>query len=578
MERVVDYARVSTEEERQLAALITQQEENKEFIAKQTNWIHVDSYVDESKTGTTMQGRSEFLRMLSDMEENKFDTILIKQIDRGWRNLGDWKLFESELLKNHIRLFVRLKNEYYNIEDDGSYISTTMDNLFSEWFSRNLSKKLRNAHQTRMKKGVPITNGTTWGYDQVRGSRELTVNEKEAEVVKLIFELYAEGQGYRRIAEELSKRGITSRNGKPFATSTLNKMITNEKYKGTLICGKTRYNFFTKKNDPVPKNEWFVHENQVPIIIEPELWEKANRILKSKQLKYRNDDSSLKQTGYFTGLYPLSGKMKCALCGAPYHHGFETHKPITDPEKRVGYWQCNSYRKYGRTEMYGCKSPTLYDDNIYTVIKKVIYDYWKEKTKHTEVALGLLDRILDENVDDGTREKLLKDKAKLESNREKLIDLYYDDEIEKSEYVERRNVLDNKLKTIENNLTNLEEDSTIVLNRQQRLKEISNFLNTELTDAESVDEDAFKFLLEGIVVHEDHTIEVSFIDATITTKARSARKGRWAAEEDNQFLRDNYPSASWDVLLERFPSMKRVSIRKKASKLGIKRDRVAKAS
>ena len=99
MERVVYYARVSTEEEQQLATLQTQCSENEEFIATRKDWLLVDKYVDEGKTGTTTSGRAEFLRMLSDMVDDKYDIILIKQLDRGWRNMADWKMFESELLK-----------------------------------------------------------------------------------------------------------------------------------------------------------------------------------------------------------------------------------------------------------------------------------------------------------------------------------------------------------------------------------------------------------------------------------------------------------------------------------------------
>ena len=126
----------------------------------------VDQYIDEGKTGTTIAGRNEFIRMINDMANDKFDIILTKQIDRGWRNLGDWKIFENQLMKYNKKLFVRLRNEFYDIEDDSKYISTTMDNMFSEWYSRNLSKKSNNAQKTRMQSGRILTNGRLWGYDQ----------------------------------------------------------------------------------------------------------------------------------------------------------------------------------------------------------------------------------------------------------------------------------------------------------------------------------------------------------------------------------------------------------------------------
>jgi DNA invertase Pin-like site-specific DNA recombinase len=283
MQRAVYYARVSTEEEQQTAALVTQCIENEEFINNQTDWVLVDKYVDEGKSGTTMDGRLEFIRMLEDMENEKFDIILIKQIDRGWRNLGDWKIFESRLVKTNVKLFIRLRNDFYDIRDDGNYISTTMDSMFAEWYSRNLSKKINSAHKTRMKKGTVVTSGTMWGYKQKNAMLE--INEDEAEIVRTIFNSYIQGKGFRTIANELDAQGIKNRNGGKFSTTTLKRIVKNEKYKGMLICGKTHTNFFTKKVEPVPKENWIIHEDKIPAIVSKEVWDKANQILASKRRK-----------------------------------------------------------------------------------------------------------------------------------------------------------------------------------------------------------------------------------------------------------------------------------------------------
>ena len=139
MQRTVYYARVSTEEEHQVAALVTQCMENEEFINSKEEWMFVDKYIDEGKSGTTMEGLSEF---------------------------------------------IRLRNGFYDIRDDGSYISTTMDSMFAEWYSRNLSKKINAAQKTRMKKGTVVTNGKMWVYNQVNSNLE--INEEEAEIVRFV--------------------------------------------------------------------------------------------------------------------------------------------------------------------------------------------------------------------------------------------------------------------------------------------------------------------------------------------------------------------------------------------------------
>jgi DNA invertase Pin-like site-specific DNA recombinase len=336
----------------------------------------VDSYVDEAKSGTTIIGRNGFIRMLSDMQEDKFDTILIKQIDRGWRNLADWKMFESELVKYKKNLFIRLKNEYYDIEDDGKYISATMDNMFSEWHSRNLSRKMNAAHKTRMKKGTVVTNGKMWGYDQVVGKAELIINEKEAEVVRLVFNLYIQNIGFRKIAQILQEKGITNRVGMPFSYSTLKRLIRNEKYKGVLVCGKRRKNFFTKQYEEIPEEEWIVHENKVPAIIDEAIWEKANEILNTKRRHYSVDEKTI-AAGYFNGSYAMSCKIKCSICGSNYYHG--TYESNRRTKERIRFWSCKRYKLYGKNNPAGCLNIMLKEDDLNAIIKEIAFEFWGDK-------------------------------------------------------------------------------------------------------------------------------------------------------------------------------------------------------
>ena len=109
MYKVVDYCRVSTEEEKQINALKTQQEENLDYISKQEDWTLVDRYVDEGKSATTTKGRSDFQRLMQDMVSDKFDIILIKVIDRAFRNTGDWKDFEQLLIISKKKLFFKIE-------------------------------------------------------------------------------------------------------------------------------------------------------------------------------------------------------------------------------------------------------------------------------------------------------------------------------------------------------------------------------------------------------------------------------------------------------------------------------------
>ena len=501
MQRLVHYARASTEEERQIEALKIQCEENEKFIANIKDWVLVDKYVDEAKSGTTTMGRTEFLRMVSDLSEDKYDIILIKQIDRGWRNLADWKLFESELIKNNKKLFIRLKNEFYDIEDDGKYISTTMDNIFSEWSSRNLSRKMNNAHKTRMEKGTIVTNGKMWGYNQI--DADLVINEKEAEVVRLVFNLYIQGKGFRLIAKELSNMGITNRNGKPFALTTLKRMIRNEKYKGVLICGKHHKNFFTKKYEDVPESDWKIHENRISPIIDPDIWEKANIILNGKRKKMEVDEK-LQVAGYFNGSFALSGKIKCSLCGSKYYHG-----SYMQQSNKVKVWQCSKYKSYGRSSVYGCTNITLKEDDLNAIIKKVAFEFWSNKNETIKNVLAILNNIMGEDNSSQQINQLTKEKEKMITKKDKLLDLYSDELISKDEFKKKNDEINGKLNAIEEQLKNLINQSKLLSNKQNRMSRIKDFLSMEFKDATGITDEFLEVLIDEIVVYPDRTIDVT---------------------------------------------------------------------
>ncbi len=507
MDRVVYYARVSTEEEQQASALQIQCFENEEFISAHENWEMVDKYVDEGKSGTTTAGRLEFQRMINDMEEDKFDIILIKQIDRGWRNLTDWKIFEEILVRNRKRLFIRLRNEYYNIEDDGSYISTTMDNMFAEWYSRNLSRKINNANKTRMKKGIIVTNGKLWGYDQVNGN--LVINEKEAEVVRKVFELYIEGKGFRAISIELDNLGIKNQKGEAFALTTLKRMIRNEKYKGTLICGKKHKNFFTKGFEEVSPDLWIVHENRIPPIVSEEVWNEANRLLWQKRKKYDIDRRS-KIAGYYSGSYELSGKIVCGKCGSPFYHSTRKLGPYGN-KTTVGIWQCSRYRKFGRTHENGCDSVFIYEEDLKGLLKRQIFELWENRGELIQQLTETLGSVLSQfDVSSQNGEKIRAEIDKLKKRKDQLIDLVADGLITKDDFKRKTEFINRSIDEIEKQLMNISRVEPDIDLSQDRLIAIKEFFEKVFIDESGINDDVLQAFVEKIIVQGNDKIEVQF--------------------------------------------------------------------
>ena len=208
MERAVIYNRCSTEEEAQMNALEIQAQESREIVFCQ-GWVLIEQYI-ESQSGTTAGKRSEYKRLLADMETDRFDIVVIKSIDRLMRSAMDWYDFIDRLTRNRKRLYIYIDHKFYTPDDS---LLTGIKAILAEDFSRELSKKIKNAHRRRQQKqtGYNITV-PIFGWDKI--SKDVYVlNEKEAEAYRLAFSLAEQGMGFYSIANQMYAMGVLGKNG-----------------------------------------------------------------------------------------------------------------------------------------------------------------------------------------------------------------------------------------------------------------------------------------------------------------------------------------------------------------------------
>lgn len=328
--RAVIYARCSTEEETQKDALTKQVQEAMECV-RQKNWILVDSYV-ESRSGTSTKGRKEYTRLFEDIGKNKFDIIVIKSQDRLMRNTMDWYLFVNRLTSCGKKLYIYIEQKFYT-QDDA--LVTGIKAILAEEYSRELSKKLNNAHRNRQKTGstVLITNNA-YGYKKLP-DKSVIIVEEEAKVKRRMYELCATGYGCRRISAILEKEGIYNRKGNPFHDADIRRMIRNPMNKGTVVMNRFHYDFDTKQIKKVPEEEQFVYKDRIPAIVSEELWKKANEEMDKRRHQKKQDKEERSNT---TGRYLFSGKIYCGICGSVYYRTVR-HKG----EKKVCEWKCSQY-------------------------------------------------------------------------------------------------------------------------------------------------------------------------------------------------------------------------------------------
>ncbi len=398
--KAVIYCRVSTEDEVQVNALEMQITEARDAVHK-NGWELVDEYIDEGKSGTTTKRRKEYNRLIDDLEIAKFDVIVVKSQDRLMRSAKDWYVFIDKLIANKKKLYFYLEKQFYSLDDT---LITGIKAILAEEYSRDLSKKMNNMHRHRQEnKGTVLLTSNTWGYDKV--NKNVVINEKEAEIVREIFNLYLEGFGIRRIANKLNKKGVRTRNGNELSTSTITAILKNPLFKGTQIMNRFHYDFNTKRSEKIPESEWIYYENAVPAIVDATIWDAVNERMKQKHIVKTQENNITVTYGKHTGKHPLSGKIFCGECGSVYW--------LRSREKKNGYshyWYCSKYFKHGRktkiradgtveSREHGCDNIKLKTSELEKIMVNLIPESELDKEGLMNAAIEITQTLRQNQID-----------------------------------------------------------------------------------------------------------------------------------------------------------------------------------
>ena len=234
--RVTYYARVSTDRDEQLNSLDNQIMYFENYIKSQTNWIFVPGYVDEGISGTSVNKRDNFIRMINDAQKRLFNLILTKEISRFSRNTIDSIQYTKELLSFGVGVFF-LNDNINTFETDSELRLTIMSSIAQDEI-RKLSERVRFGYKRSIERGVVPGNDNFYGYRKNKGKLEIV--HSEAELIKLIFNEYSkERMGTTKLGHYLyNKYNIVSKTNKPLAGTVITRIIRNPKYKGFFCAHK----------------------------------------------------------------------------------------------------------------------------------------------------------------------------------------------------------------------------------------------------------------------------------------------------------------------------------------------------
>ena len=402
--------------------------------------------------------------MMADAEHGLFDMVVVKDISRFARNTVD-------LLQNIRRLkALGIETQFLtaNMTSMGnSEFVLTIFGALAQEESANTSKRIKFGKKVNAEKGrVP---NIVFGYDKTIGDYfNLAINEKEAKVVRQIYQWYTEeGYGCAAISNKLNEQGSRTKRNCKWSQNAVSRILTNELYTGKIINGKQEVaDFLTGQRKEKDETEWLVTERPELRIIDDEVFEQAQKILHS-----RNQAFNLNHERQ-SNKYLFSTLIKCKECGWSFRRTVRKYK------NTYVRWVCSGHNGKGADS---CPNAvTLDEEELIEVLQEYFSNVLKNKKKVIQYVVKEFQRVYkakDENVE---YEKELKDKlAKLKAMREKYMDMYTDDLITRQELNDRIGGARQEIERLENELKMV----TYQITKGDQLEEL---LNTTFRSIEDI--------------------------------------------------------------------------------------------
>ena len=465
-----------------------------DYIQSRPDWEFAGVYTDEGITGTSTEHRKGFKKKMKDALSGKIALIVTKSVSRFAHNTVDSLTAVCDLKAKGVEVFFKKEN-IWMLDSKGELLITIMSSLAQEE-ARSISENVTWGIRKRFADGkVSMPYSSFLGYEKGPGGTP-AINEEKAEIVRLIYSLFLQGKAISWIASYLTKEGIpTPRKKTRWTTTTVESILTNEKYKGDAVLQKTyTSDFLTKKAKPnngeIPK---YYVENSHPAIISTETF-----ALAQEEMKRRKEDRTRT-----TSASVFSGRVYCGKCGSVY--GRKVWH--SNDRYRREIWRCDSkYEKKGHV----CASPHFTEKQLETAAMKAINDILKGRESIINETESVLSSIFDTS-------SLLDRKATLEARinevsdkAKELIDRNSRTVQNQDEYQEEYSRLSEEYHKLKEKLDAVDAAITDKETRRTRAKEFIAILSKSDTIIDEFSQELFIGLVERMTVVSKDEISVEF--------------------------------------------------------------------
>ena len=495
------YYRLSRDEDDELNSLTNQRKIIYEYAVTNGHEVVGESF-DDNVSGMHFN-REGIDKIYEVVEAGKIEAIIVKDLSRLGRHRTQTALFIDYLREHDVRVLSATENiDTFNENDD---LIIGFKGLVNDFYARDGSRRVRTGYRQKQKEGIVTI--PPFGYFKDKNTKKVVIVEEAAETVRLIFSAYVGGSGMKAIArtlneqrrktpalvqlELLNKSLPNTQDGilKKYLwdATMIARILKDESYIGTLICHKSERNKINKTFRYTEPEEQFRHENYLPPIVTPELWNQAQMMLaERKRLNVRAAPSQ--------EILRYSGLLRCADCGRAMF-GRRIHLKNGD---RIAY-VCSTYNRYGKEHCSQHQiDESILDRLIIDELKntKVLYQQnwdalehlitqWTPKAELTGVQTAKLEKSILRLEDE--MEAILMERIRDKAHAER-----YDRMIQKRE---------EEIAAMKKQISELQNISAVLRERQSKLKQDIRMMDDIL--AEGVMTEAhLRMLVEKIYVQE----------------------------------------------------------------------------
>jgi len=493
--RVVIYARVSTEHEAQISALENQVQYYDELLGRHPEWELVERYIDEGITGTSINKREGFLRMMQDAKDRRFDLIVTREVSRFARNTVD-TLQQTRILKTYgVEVWFTEDNIWTLNDEDGELRLSIMATL-AQNESKKISQRVKAGQMISFKNGVLYGNGNILGYDRVDGN--LVINKEQAETVKRIFELYLDGNGVRKIQDIMEQEGRKTASGLTrWQAGNINRVLGNSFY-----CGRIEYrkqyvpDYLTqKKINNHGEIEKIYVEGSHEAIITPEVFDEAQRLKEKRSTVKKDKHGNIIRKGQSPCKNVWAAKCRCT-CGHAMNRRL-AHKSKTGDTSFI--FQCYGQLRTGTPAMRlkrGLDIEGICDNTTFMqwrldimadfIFKKLVTNRQAIYDEAIAMAGDLLEvRMTDGSSDKDKVENNIKQIDKLKKQIAVLVDMCTEGDISREVFRQKKQKLEDQIINLEK--TNNECKQQILESeddklKQRRIESLTEFIKMQAFD------------------------------------------------------------------------------------------------